>query len=87
MAEEHFVLAIVAGGVLGDRAGDGGSVGARAFSLGVPGVGRHHLLVVVDLTGAPSGGASGTPRAPLCPEGEGGEEAPYLKRCRSTPGA
>ncbi len=41
MAEEHFDLAIVGGGVLGDRAaGRAGSEGAGAFSLGVTGFGR-----------------------------------------------
>ncbi len=41
MAEEHFDLAIIGGGVLEDgAAGRAGSEGAGAFSLGVTGFGR-----------------------------------------------
>ncbi len=67
MAEEHFNLAIIGGGVLEDgAAGRAGSEGAGAFSLGVTGFGRAMTPVedVLDSPGLPCGSLSCD--EPLC---------------------
>ncbi len=65
MAEEHFDLAIIGGGVLEDGAtGRAGSEGAGAFSLGVTGFGRAMTPVEGLSGGLPCGSLSCD--GPLC---------------------